>query len=54
MENLEESALRVYDSFYAGKKSVEVEGKRYPIRTTSNLGLKVVYAGAVRFLEQNP
>ena len=54
MENLEGWALRVYDAAYAGKKSVEVEEKRYPVRNTSNLGLRVVYAGEFRFLEQNP
>jgi len=54
MENLEEVALRVYAAIFEGKKSVEVEDKRYPIRSTSNLGLRVVYSGKVRFLEQNP
>ena len=54
MESLEESALRVYEAFYAGRKSVKVEVKKCPIRSTSNLGLEVVYTGEVRFLEQNP
>ena len=44
MENLEKVALMVYAAIFEGKKSVEVEGKRYPVRSTSNLGLRVVHA----------
>ncbi len=54
MGNLEKLALRIYKAMFEGKKSVDVEGKEYLIHRTSKTGLRVVYAGEVRFIEQNP
>lgn len=54
MEELEKLALRVYRAMFEGRKSVEVDGDKYSVSRTSKTGLRVVYAGEVRFIEQNP
>jgi len=54
MEKLEKLALRTYEAMFEGKESVEIEGKKYQVQRTSNTGLRVVYAGEMRYIEQNP
>ena len=54
MDRIDEVALHVYHAMFGNQESVMIEGKRYPIRKTHRLGLRIVEAGQYVFLEQNP
>ncbi|MFX1343743.1 MAG: hypothetical protein ACFFAI_01455 [Promethearchaeota archaeon] len=52
MKELKERGLKIYNSIFEGKKSVEIEEIEYPIKKFSS-GIKYVDLFGYRFIEQN-
>lgn len=54
MSNLETILRKVHQAIFSESKSVELEGKKYPIEKTSKKGLRCVYYNDYFIVEQNP
>ena len=52
MEQLKEKCLKIYNSIFEGKKSVEIEGIEYPIKKFSS-NIRYVDLFGYRYIEQN-
>ena len=51
---LERAAKEAFTQIFAGTKTVEIDGKRYPIETLKISRLKSVTIGEYQCIEQNP
>ena len=54
MENLEQTALQVYEAMFNDQEKVKIQDEVYPIETYSKSGVKHVDISSYRFIEQNP
>ena len=54
MDRIDDVALRVFHAVFENQESVIIEDKRYSVRKTPRMGLRIVEAGKFVFLEQNP